>query len=204
MVTIACAEAAGALFAFAAKSDLLAIDQVRAGASRSIVLAVGQRYSLWLAAGRFVEGNLERIGRVQRLAEPVAAGPLPTSAAAHAAASTEQAFEDVAQVDALAAATAKAFEAVMTIAALRPAKPPPCPPPKPNGPVGLPSASISPRSNRARLSLSESRSYARVTSAKRSAAFGFSGVTIWMEFLGERAIGGLDVLFARGARYSKD
>ncbi len=125
--------------------------------------------------------------------------PIPPIRVRRAAA--EQAFEDVAEIEAFGAA--EAFE-ILRRKAARAAGPGRKPPlPMPNGIAGLPSASISPRSNLRALVVVGQQVIGLGHVGKALRRLGIVGVAVGVQLLGELAVGGLDVLLARAARHAQ-
>ncbi len=203
------AEAAGAWLTLAAKAHLLTIDE--AGRELQIDgLAVTQRHPLAFPARGFVEWHLERIRHVGTARRWSAARTGTCTAAAHAAAAAEQAFEDVAEIAPFLPALPEALETIVAIAALRPAKTAapctaaPCTAAKAERRSGIAiTVDLTPIKPGAFVLVGQ-----QVVSAgdfgKAFCRIGFARVAIWVKLLGQRAIGGLDVLFARAARHTED
>jgi hypothetical protein len=117
-------------------------------------------------------------------------------AATHAAASAEQAFEDVAEVHRLAAAE--------TLGAKAARPPPPGPPPYPKPPIGIAVDVDLAAIELGALVLVGQQVIGARHFAEALGRLGIVLVGVGVQLLGELAIGGLDVLLARAARNAQD
>ena len=170
-------------------------------------LPIGQGNPLGCPGGRIGQRYAQlvsHVGALGRRSRPSAIAEGTGSAAAKATAPAEQAFEDVAKVDPGVIAAAKAFEPVGAEAALaaRAAKAPGAAAKAIAGGVAV-DIDLAPVEPGALVLVGQ-----EVIGAghfrKALRGLGIVGIAVRVELLRQLAIGGLDVLLARAARYAQD